>query len=224
MSFQEWVKQIFSFIIGKQTFPIAESSWIIRGLWEMRSFVLVFGITFFVIQPLVVASYDTPTGSMEPTIMTNTRYIALPSIYGGFLRYTQIKLPGYKKINRGDIVIFKYPQDESVNYVKRVIGLPGEEVLIRGKKVYVNGTALDEPYAHFSDLVDENSSARNFGPMIVPKDHLFVMGDNRDNSYDSRYWGCVPMKNVFGTPLFTFWSFDNERHRIRFHEIFKIID
>ena len=155
--------------------------------------------------------------------MTNTRYIALPSIYGGFFRYTKIKLPGFKKINRGDIVIFKYPQDENVNYVKRVIGLPGEEVLIQGKTVYVNGKALDEPYAHFSDSTDENSSSRNYGPVAIPEGHLFVMGDNRDNSYDSRYWGFVPVKNVFGTPLFTFWSFDKVRHQVRLHEIFKII-
>ncbi|HBF40181.1 MAG TPA: signal peptidase I, partial [Firmicutes bacterium] len=182
-----------------------------------------FGVTFFIIQPFVVAGYKTPTGSMEPTIMANTRYFALTSIYGGFFRYTQIKLPGFKKINRGAIVIFKFPGDEKVNYVKRVIGLPGEQVFIKGKTVYINGKALYEPYARFSNSVDVGSFDRNYGPVTIPQNHLFVMGDNRDNSYDSRYWGFVPVQNAFGTPLFTFWSFDNQRHQVRFREIFKII-
>jgi signal peptidase I len=80
--------KIWRFIIGRPIKPISESPLIIRGLWEIRSLALVFGLTFFVIQPFVVAGYDTPTGSMEPTIMTNTRYIALPSVYGGFFRFT----------------------------------------------------------------------------------------------------------------------------------------
>ena len=223
MPFQSWIQYTIAFIIGKPLKNLPENSWLIRGLWEVRSLLLVFGVTFFIIQPFVVAGYDTPTGSMEPTIMANTRYFALPSIYGGFFRYTKIKLPGFKKINRGDIVIFKYPQDEKINYVKRVIGLPGEQVLIKGKTVYINDKALNEPYARFSDSVDNDSADRNYGPVLVPPNHLFVLGDNRDNSYDSRYWGFVPVKNVFGTPLFTFWSFDHQQHRVRFRKIFKII-
>jgi signal peptidase I len=216
--------KLWRFIIGKPEKPLAESTWHIRCLWEMRSLILVFCVTFFVIQPLVVVGYNTPTGSMEPTIMTNTRYIALPSIYGGFFRFTKLKLPGFRKIRRGDVVIFKYPLDERVNYVKRVIGLPGEHVLVKGETVYIDGNVLNEPYARFIEASEsQNSPSRNFGPVIVPQNHLFVMGDNRDNSCDSRYWGFVPVKNVFGTPLFTFWSFDDERHQVRVKEIFKVI-
>jgi signal peptidase I len=212
------------FIIGKPEKSLKESPWFIRWLWELRSLVLVFSLTFFVIQPFVVAGYDTPTGSMEPTIMTNTRYIALPSIYGGFFRFTKFKLPGFKKIQRGDIVIFKYPLDENLNYVKRVIGLPGEEVKVEGKTVYINDKVLNEPYARFIDnSFSQDSPSRKYGPVTIPQNHLFVMGDNRDNSCDSRYWGFVPVKNVFGTPLFTFWSFDNEQHQVRVKELFKAI-
>lgn len=224
MSFRTRVKPVLAFIIGKPANALADSPRYIRVWWELRSLLLIFGLTFFIIQPLVVASYETPTGSMEPTIMTNTRYIALPSIYGGFFPYTKIKLPGYKKIKRGDIVIFKYPRDEQVNYIKRVIGLPGEQVLIHGKTVYIHGKALDEPYAEFTGALDNDSPSRNYGPVTVPKDYLFVMGDNRDNSYDSRYWGFVPVKNVFGTPLFTFWSFDKQHRQVRLNELFKMID
>ncbi len=224
MSLGTRIKPVLAFIIGKPADALADSPWYIRVWWELRSLLLIFGLTFFIIQPFVVASYETPTGSMEPTIMTNTRYIALPSIYGGFLPYTKIKLPGYQRIKRGDIVIFKYPLDEKVNYVKRVIGLPGEQVSIHGKTVYINSKALHEPYARFTDTMDENSVSRSYGPVTVPKYQLFVMGDNRDNSYDSRYWGFVPVKNVFGTPLFTFWSFDKQHRQVRLHELFKMID
>jgi signal peptidase I len=96
--------------------------------------------------------------------------------------------------------------------------------MVLGKTVYINDKALKEPYVRFIDTSDNiDSPSRNYGPVTIPKDHIFVMGDNRDNSCDSRYWGFVPFKNVYGTPLFTFWSFDNERHQVRLNEIFKEI-
>jgi signal peptidase I len=186
---------------------------------ELRYLIYLLILTFFVIKPLVIDAYDTPTSSMAPTIMPNTRYLALPSAYGGFITFTKIKLPGYKKINRGDIVIFKFPGDERQNYIKRVIGLPGDRIEIRGQTVFVNRQAQKEPYARYQDKY----SRPDFGPIMVPRRHLFVMGDNRDESYDSRYWGFVPVANVFGVPLITFWSFDSQKHQIRFKEIFKIL-
>jgi signal peptidase I len=186
---------------------------------ELRYLVYLLILTFLVIKPLVIAGYDTPTSSMAPTIMPNTRYWALPSAYGGFISFTKIKLPGYKKINRGDIVIFKYPSDETQNYIKRVIGLPGDRIEIRDKTVFVDNEALKEPYTHYQ----EKYPRPDYGPTTVPRGHLFVLGDNRDESYDSRYWGFVPIANVFGAPLFTFWSYDRQKQKIRFQEIFKII-
>jgi signal peptidase I len=190
-----------------------------KFMLELRYMSYLLILTFFVIKPLVIAGYDTPTGSMEPTIMTNTRYFALPSAYGGFISFTKIKLPGFKKINRGDIVIFKYPYDETQNYVKRVIGLPGDRIEIRDKTVFVNGVVLNEPYTRYR----ENYPRPDYGPVTVTQGHLLVLGDNRDESCDSRYWGFLPVDNVFGTPLFTFWSYDLQKHQIRFKEIFKIL-
>ena len=187
---------------------------------ELRYLAILLALMFFVIQPFVIASYEVPTGSMEPTIMTNTRYLALPSSYGGFIRYSNIKLPGYKKLHRGDIVMFRYPRDRTVNYVKRAIGLPGDVVEIKKKTVYINGLPLHESYAYFSE---SNSEREPYGPIRVPSGHLFVLGDNRDNSCDSRYWGFVPLKDVFGTPLLTFWSYDQEHKQIRLKEIFKLL-
>ncbi|HYH03241.1 MAG TPA: signal peptidase I, partial [Bacillota bacterium] len=122
---------------------------------------------------------------------------------------------------RGDIVIFKYPLDETQNYVKRVIGLPGDRVEIRNRTVFVNNQALDEPYARYQ--ITSTNLSLHYGPVSVPPKHLFVMGDNRDQSYDSRYWGFLPVKNVYGTPLLTFWSYDLQNHKIRFRELFKIL-
>jgi signal peptidase I len=200
--------------------PERELSKLYRCFLEIRYLVYLFALTFFVIQPLVIAGYETPTGSMEPTIMSDTRYLALPSIYGGFLRFSEIKLPGYRKIRRGDIVIFKAPTNEKENYVKRVIALPGEWVEVKDKTILINGKALDEPYAHYEP---DPRTRTGFGPEKVPQDRLFVMGDNRDNSFDSRYWGFLPVEKAFGTPLITFWSYDSAKRRIRFKEIFKLL-
>lgn len=209
------------FLIGRPGKPRAELSWLEKTFFELRYLFFVFIITFFVVQPFVVAGYEVPTPSMEPTIMTHTRFIALPSIYGGFFRFTKIKLPGYQKIDRGDIVMFKAPPDESLDYVKRAIALPGDRVTVRGKDVYLNGRLLKESYAHYID--DPGVDRPDFGPVRVPAGHLFVMGDNRDNSWDSRYWGFVPVQNVFGTPLFSFWSYDVDHHQIRTGAMFKLI-
>lgn len=211
--------KIWRLLFKRPDKPLEELRWIERWLVELKYIAFVFILTYFVIQPFVIASYDTPTGSMEPTIMTNTRYLAFPSVYGGFVRFTGIKLPAFKQIQRGDIVIFKYPLDETKNFVKRTIGLPGDQVEIIAKTVYINGKPLSEPYSIFgADFLRPN-----YGPVVVPKDHLFVMGDNRDQSYDSRYWGFVPIKNVYGTPLLSFWSYDREKHRVRTKKMFKLI-
>ena len=201
---------------------LVQLPWLRQAAGEICQLGLAFIVTFLVIQPLILASYATPTGSMEPTIMANSRYLALPAIFGGFLRFTAIKLPGLRPIRRGDIVIFKLPQNPKLNYVKRVVGLPGERVALRGKVAYIDGNPLPEPYAQYDPAVPDDSRS-DYGPVVVPENHLLVLGDNRDHSWDSRYWGFVPVRNVFGTPLVVFWSYDRERRRIRLKELGKPI-
>jgi signal peptidase I len=213
-------KKIWKLLFGRPEKPERELSKLHRCYLEIRYMVYLFILTFFVIQPFVIAGYQTPTGSMEPTIMTNTRYLALPSVYGGFFRFTKIKLPGYRTIRRGDIIIFKSPTNEKEDYVKRVIGLPGEWVEVKDKTVLINGKVLNEPYAYYQT---GSATRTGFGPEKIPPKQLFVMGDNRDSSYDSRYWGFLPVENVFGTPLVTYWSYDTNKHRIRLKEIFKLL-
>jgi signal peptidase I len=125
-----------------------------------------------------------------------------------------------RNIRRGDVIVFKYPDEPDRDFIKRVIGLPGETLEVREKKVYINGTPLDEPYAHYLQPVTTPSEFHEvtsfdvrdrYGPVTVPANHLFVMGDNRDNSQDSRYWGFLPRENIKGKALIIYWSYEADR-------------
>ena len=119
------------------------------------------------------------------------------------------------EIKRGDVIVFKFPEDPERDFIKRTIGLPGDTIELRNKKVYVNGKPLDEPYVHFlfpppGDTPQEDFDVRvHYGPVTVPADHYFMMGDNRDNSEDSRYWGFLPREYVKGKAAFIYWSFED---------------
>jgi signal peptidase I len=118
-------------------------------------------------------------------------------------------------IRRGDIVVFKYPDQPDRDFIKRVIGLPGETIELRNKKVYVNGNPLEEPYVHFLEAAHGSSEVTSFdvreryGPVTVPANQYFVMGDNRDNSQDSRYWGFLPRHYIKGKALMIYWSYES---------------
>ena len=123
-------------------------------------------------------------------------------------------------IRRGDVIVFKYPEEPDRDFIKRVIGLPGETLELREKKVYINGKPLDEPYVHFleppstaSELHEQTSFdvRERYGPVTVPPGHYFMMGDNRDNSQDSRYWGFLPRDYIKGKALFIYWSYEADR-------------
>jgi signal peptidase I len=119
-------------------------------------------------------------------------------------------------IRRGDIIVFKYPEEPERDFIKRVIGLPGETLELRSKRVFINGTMLDEPYVHYLVPPDEENGGGEFdvrvqyGPVTVPPGMYFMMGDNRDNSQDSRYWGFMPQEYIKGKALFVYFSFGEE--------------
>ena len=138
---------------------------------------------------VIIINSVVPSGSMESTIMTNSRMMGLRVTYW------------FSDPQQGDIIVFKYPDDPSQNFVKRVIGTPGDTVEIIGGVTYVNGEKLEEPY------LNETPAVRNFGPYVVPEDSYFVMGDNRNNSHDSRFWTntYVPRSSVLGKALFVYW-------------------
>ncbi len=183
--------------------------------------IAVFVITF------VVQAFQIPSQSMENTLLVGDYLLVDKLVYGG--RGPGDHIMPYQKISRGDIIVFHYPVDPTQHFVKRVIGVPGDRLRMVNKKVLINGKPIDEPYVHFLDQPN-NAFRDNFprtdipvlglegkwwlemrklvedGQLIIPEGHYFVMGDNRDDSQDSRYWGFVPRENIIGRPLIIYWS------------------
>jgi signal peptidase I len=164
-----------------------------------------------------VQAFKIPTGSMENNLLIGDHLLVNKFVFGPAGAERGI-LP-MRDIRRLDIVVFKYPDEPERDFIKRVIGLPGETVELRNKKVYINGRALDEPYVHFLEPASDSQEITSFdvreryGPVRVPEGQYFVMGDNRDNSQDSRYWGFLPRSYIKGRALMIYWSFDNEGDR-----------
>jgi signal peptidase I len=172
------------------------------------------------IRTFVVQAFKIPTGSMEENLLIGDHLLVNKFILGPTESRLEHTLLPVADIKRGDIVVFKYPEDPDRDFIKRIIGLPGETLELREKKVYINGKPLDEPYVHFlqppavSSQLHETTSydvRERYGPVTVPPNHYFAMGDNRDNSQDSRYWGFLPRENIKGKALLIYWSYESER-------------
>lgn len=208
-----------------------------EGFWETLRSLIVVLVGVLCIRTFVAEATVIPTGSMENTILIGDHVFLNKLLYGPRVPYTELRIPPLKTIHRQEIVAFRYPRNPSVMFVKRVIGVGGDVVRIVGKKVYVNGVALQEPYVHYQfstilplrddfppspNLLETLPAAWGLDPgwarempsfirpdgLHVPQGYLFCMGDNRDNSLDSRFWGFVPLENVVGEPLFVYWSYD----------------
>jgi len=164
----------------------------------------------------VVQAFKIPTGSMENNLLIGDHLLVNKLVFGPTATPIERALLPVRDIRRGDIVVFKYPNEPERDFIKRVIALPGETLELRAKKVYVNGRPLDEPYVHFLTPASEGGEVTSidvrerYGPVTVPADQYFVMGDNRDNSQDSRYWGYLPRHYIKGKALMIYWSFDGD--------------
>jgi signal peptidase I len=172
------------------------------------------------IRTFVVQAFKIPTGSMEENLLIGDHLLVNKFIFAPTATSLERALLPVAAIKRGDVIVFKYPEDPERDFIKRVIGLPGETVEVREKKVYINGQALDEPYAHYLLPVSTPSEfhevtsfdvRERYGPVTVPTEQYFVMGDNRDNSQDSRYWGFLRRDYVKGKALVIYWSYEAER-------------
>jgi signal peptidase I len=188
-----------------------------REYFELIAETTIF--VFFVLT-FVVQAFQIPTGSMEPTLLIGDFLLVNKFAYARpGIPLEDAILPN-KRIERGNIVVFKYPKDLTKDFVKRVIGLEGEKVEVKDKQVFVNDKPLGEAYkVHIDDHVNSESDyynyedviRDNYGPVTVPLGYCFVMGDNRDNSYDSRYWGFLPLASVKGKPWLIYFSYQAER-------------
>lgn len=178
------------------------------------------------IRTFVVQAFKIPSGSMEPTLLIGDHLLVNKFIYGIPIPFTDIKLFPFKRPGRGDVIVFDFPEDPRKDFIKRVIAVEGDTVEIRDKRVYINGKPVEDPHAFFAEetILPKGMEQRdNFGPVTVPKDSLFMMGDNRDRSYDSRYWGFVDIKKVEGKAWIIYWSWDSNDHMVRFGRTGNII-
>jgi len=163
------------------------------------------------IRTFVVQAFKIPSGSMLPTLLIGDHLLVNKFIYGIRVPFTGKILVPIKTPDHGDVVVFRFPKDRSIDYIKRVVGTPGDTVEIKAKKVFINGKPIDDKHAYVSSTAVLNAKASprdNFGPIQVPEDRIFVMGDNRDNSYDSRFWGFVDQRDVLGKAFILYWSWD----------------
>jgi signal peptidase I len=172
------------------------------------------------IRTFVVQAFKIPTGSMEENLLIGDHLLVNKFIFGPTETPLERALLPVGTITRGNVIVFKYPEEPERDFIKRVIGLPGDSVEVRDKKVYINGKPLDEPYVHFLQPTPADSAyhevtsfdvRERYGPVSVPPNQYFVMGDNRDNSQDSRYWGFLPRENIKGRALVIYWSYQAER-------------
>jgi signal peptidase I len=180
---------------------------------EWYESLLVAAIFVFFVRTFVVQTYQVPTGSMEKTILVGDHLLVNKFAYGP--RWTALaRLLPYREVHRGDIIVFKKPGDDINDgnvLVKRAIGTPGDTLEVRDKALFVNGKSADGPQVqHIDPETDPHGPRDFFGPYAVPPDRYFGMGDNRDNSLDSRFWGPIPRINIFGRPFLLYWSYEAE--------------
>jgi signal peptidase I len=163
------------------------------------------------IRAFIVQAFKIPSSSMEPTLLVGDHLLVNKFIYGVRIPYTNIKFFQYKKPHRGDIIVFIFPKDRSKDFIKRVIGTEGEKVAIIHNKICINDKMIDDLWGHFTIT---RPSIEEYGPVKVPEGFLFVMGDNRDNSQDSRFWGFVNINEVKGKAFIVYFSWDSNAQKL----------
>jgi len=182
--------------------------------------ILIAVILALFVRTFVLQAFKIPTGSMENNLLIGDHLLVNKFIYAPYASSLERALMPIGTIKRGDVIVFKSPVEPERDLIKRVIGLPGERLEQKNKKIYIDGKPLDEPYVHFleeprrnSDLSEGTGSdvRENYGPVTVPPNQYFMMGDNRDNSADSRYWGFMPADYVKGKAVLIYWSYESER-------------
>ncbi len=212
---------------------------------------LIAAVVALFIRQFVVEAFKIPSGSMIPTLTIGDHLLVNKFIYGPRIPFTDSRIFSWKEPKRGDIIVFKYPENEDKNFIKRVVGLPGDKIEIKKGTLFINDQAVPvaeqgdyegkeqgagSPYYGKPRLLEEqlgavrhhilylhDQSGYDFGPRLVPRESVFVMGDNRDNSQDSRVWGFVNYSKILGRALIIYWSWDGEDRWVRWERIGSLI-
>ena len=193
---------------------------ILREYVEAALWALV--LTLF-LRAFVIQAFRIPSESMRDTLLVGDFLFVNKFEYGPKIPFTHIRLPGLRPPHRGDVIVFQFPQDPSKDFIKRCIATGGQTLEVHNKQVSVDGRPLTEPYTIHTDPTVRPAGydyRDNFGPVTVGSGELFMMGDNRDNSNDSRYWGTLDMDLVKGRAMFLYWSWDGEHNWPRWNRIF----
>jgi signal peptidase I len=199
-------------------------------MWEWAKILAVSIVLFFFLRTFFVEAFKIPSGSMEGTLLVGDFLLVNKLAYGAEVPFTHVRLPRIRQPQRGDVIVFEYPENPAMTFVKRLVGLPGDTLEMHDGQLIRNGKALKEPYVLHTEpdidpapeefrwqrdylvktanaTVGYHPSRNNWGPLVVPPGNYFVLGDNRDNSLDSRYWGFVPDSLVRGRPVFVYYSY-----------------
>ncbi|MEO7997963.1 MAG: signal peptidase I [Gemmatimonadaceae bacterium] len=230
-------------------------------VWDWVKVLPAAVLLFFVMKTMVIEAYKIPSGSMERTLMVGDFLLVNKMVYGAEVPFSRMHLPAVRSPKRGDVIVFVWPVDPSKNFVKRLVGLPGDTVAMNGGNFVLNGVVQKEQYvvhtqpgmdptavdfrwqrSHVLNMVPASDSSgttidtyhpsrNNWGPLVVPSNSFFVLGDNRDNSLDSRYWGFVPDSLLRGTPLMVYYSYSPDSsvaapwiRRIRWSRLGGLVD
>lgn len=199
-----------------------------RVFREYGESILIAVVLAMILRTFVVQAFKIPSGSMEPTLLVGDHILVNKFIYGVRIPLTNLALFDYVKPRRGDVIVFITPEDKDEGYwkqrdfIKRVVGIEGDSVEVKDKRVYINGKLWDDVYGVHTDT-GIRPERDNFGPVSVPKNSLFMMGDNRDHSNDSRFWGFVDLSEVRGKAFVIYWSWDREKHWPRVNRLFNLV-
>jgi len=162
-------------------------------------------LAFCIIRPFIVQAFKIPTGSMRPTLLEGDLILVNKFIYGAKVPFTHFRLPALRQPQRGDVIVFIYPEDKKKDFIKRLVALPGETVEIKSGTIYVDGKALLEPVFNQRYYYNRGDFAKEEEKLVVPQGSYFVLGDNSGSSRDSRYWGFVPADNILGQAMVIYW-------------------
>jgi len=202
---------------------------------EYTEAILIALLLALLIRTFIIQAFKIPSGSMENTLLIGDHILVSKFSYGTHIPneipFLNIKLFDdivlFSKVpQRGDIIVFKFPKDERRDFIKRVIGLPGDFLEVRRQKIYINKKLFEDTHARHTDPASNDSFVPrdDFGPVLVPEGYVFVMGDNRENSQDSRYWGFLNIKKIRGKALMIYWSWDRIDNWVRFERFGKILE
>ncbi|HEY6838916.1 MAG TPA: signal peptidase I [Geobacteraceae bacterium] len=209
---------------ASQPTEVPQKKHIIREYAESIIIAVILALT---IRTFIVQAFKIPSGSMEDTLAVGDHILVNKFIYGTHIPFTDKRVLKLRDPRRGDVIVFEYPEDPSKDFIKRVIGTPGDEVQVIDKRVYVNGKMYENPHEIHKEketIPKEQNPRDFFGPVKVPEDSYFVMGDNRDRSYDSRFWGVVKRDKIKGLAFIKYWSWDSSKFTVRWKNIGRPID